>query len=53
MSKYTLQYTVREGSRIVFESSSAEEAETMLEEFRICEMAAEAELFSNQSCEFD
>ena len=40
-------------ARIVFHSTCREEAETMLEEFRICEQAAEYEMFNNQQSEWD
>jgi hypothetical protein len=40
-------------SKIVFHSSSREEAETMLEEYQIAEQAAECDLYLNQECEFD
>lgn len=39
--------------RIVFKSTSEEEAECMLEEFRICEMAAEIDYYRDQVTEFD
>ena len=40
-------------SKIVFHSSSKEEAECMLEELTILEQAAEYEMFNNQQSEFD
>ncbi len=40
-------------SKIVFHSSSREEAETMLEEYQIAEQAAECDLYLNQESEFD
>ena len=40
-------------SKIVFHSSSKEEAETILEEFRICELGAEYDSYYNQLTEFD
>lgn len=39
--------------RVLFHSPSKEEAECMLEEYRICEQAAEYEMFNNQESEFD
>lgn len=48
-------YTVRQVtvSTILFHSPCKEEAETMLEEYRILEQAAEQERFNNQQSEFD
>ena len=40
-------------SKIVFHSSSREEAETMLEEYQILEQGAEYNLCVNQESEFD
>jgi hypothetical protein len=40
-------------SKIVFHSSSREEAETMLEEYQILEQGAEYSLCVNQESEFD
>ena len=40
-------------ARIVFQSSSKEEAECMLEEFRICEQGEEINQYLNQLTEFD
>ena len=40
-------------SKVVFSSDSQEEAQCVLEEYRICEQAAEYEMFHNQESEFD
>ena len=49
------QYTARQVTvgTVVFKSSSQEEAQAMLEEFQIEEMAAEIDCYRNQQCEFD
>ena len=39
--------------RVLFHSPSKEEAECMLEEYRILEQGAEYEMFTNQESEFD
>lgn len=62
MSKYSLEYCtdralpewlVVSGYAVVFKSSNKEEAECMLEEYRVLEQAAEYEMFHNQESEFD
>jgi hypothetical protein len=40
-------------SKIVFHSTSKEEAETILEEYQIAEQGAEYDLYTNQESEFD
>lgn len=40
-------------ARIVFHSSSQEEAECMLQEYQISEQGAEYEYFANQESEYD
>lgn len=64
MSKYTLEFfpgdemrlpefCVCRGHEIVFKSTVEEEAECMLEEFRISEQGAEYDYYLNQLTEFD
>jgi hypothetical protein len=49
------EYTARQVTigAVVFKSISREEAETILEEYRIQEMAAEIDYYRDQECEFD
>lgn len=49
------RYTARQVTigAVVFKSSSEEEAQAMLEEFRICEMAEEYNRYADQLTEFD
>ena len=49
------QYTARQVTvgTVVFKLSSQEEAQAMLEEFQIEEMATEIDCYRNQQCEFD
>ena len=49
------EYTARQVTigAVVFKSFSKEEAQTMLEELQVLEIAAEYDYFRDQQCEFD